>query len=294
MGHSWKRFRLLALAAALLALGAAAPARAQETDAARLEADLQKARAEMAQARKDIRKAEGELRKADSLMREEGARAARAEGRQGRDREKREKENAALQARVAETQGKINAQRAAMARGQNAVDEVKARQKQLATALAAWCDSALARVEAGPPWEQAARAERLRSLKKDLEAGSAAPEEGFARLSAVLKEEIKLGDEVSLLNKPVTRLNGEVVNAQVLRFGNQWLAYMDEEGRHFGVLERQGGGWKWREDLGFAEKNRIRSALEVKAAKRPPQLVLLDLGVSLPGGAGADAEGGAK
>jgi hypothetical protein len=79
------------------------------------------------------------------------------------------------------------------------------------------------------------------------------------------------------------------VNAQVLKIGNQWLVYMDEEGKRFGILEKTAGkdgkpAWEWREDPGFAEKNRIKAALEVKSAKRPPQLVVLDLGLAAQGG----------
>jgi hypothetical protein len=76
-----------------------------------------------------------------------------------------------------------------------------------------------------------------------------------------------------------------MVNAQVLKIGNQWLAYMDEEGKRFGVLERKpGGAWEWREDPGFEEKNRIKAAIEIKASKRPPSLAVLDLGIA-PGAA---------
>jgi Protein of unknown function (DUF3450) len=251
--------------------------------AARLDADIQKAKGEIAQARKDVQKTEAELRKTDSLLREENDRAAQAEDRQAKDRDRREKENAALQARLQETQGKINAEHSGSGRWQNAEDEIKARQKRLAQVLAGYCDSLAARIEAGPPWEREQRVDRVKSLKQDLEAGTASSEEGFARLNAVLKEEIKGGDEISLLNKPITRKNGDVVNAQVLKIGNQWLVYMDEEGKRFGILERdaKSGAWDWREDPGFAEKNRIKAALEVKSAKRPPQLVVLDLGLAV-------------
>ena len=281
---------LIAMAAALW-IAAALPqtARAQESDAgARLESEIQKARSDIAQAKKDGLKAEAELRKTDSLLQEENARAAQAEDRQAKDRERREKENAALQARLQETQAKINAERSGLGRWQNAEDETKARQKRLALVLAGYCDSVAARIEAGPPWEREPRVDRVKSLKKDLEAGSASVEEGFARLNAVIKEEIKGGDEIALLNKPVTRKNGDVVNAQVLKIGNQWIVYMDEEGQRFGILERKSGPngapvWDWREDPGFAEKNRIKAALEVKSAKRPPQLVVLDLGLDAKG-----------
>jgi hypothetical protein len=281
------------LAAALLTavLLVSGTARAQDGEAAdRLDGDVQKARADVAQAKKDIQKADTELRKTDSLISDEAARAAQAEERQAKDRERREKENAALQARLQEAQGKIDAERNAAARQQNAVDEIKARQKQLAALLAGYCDSTAARIDGGLPWDKESRLDRVRALKKDLQAGTATPDEGFARLSAILKDETKQGDEIAVFNKPLTRKDGEVVNAQILKVGNLWLVYMDEEAKRFGVLERTSKGWEWREDLGFAEKNRVRTALEVKGAKRPPQLVTLDLGV-VPTGAEA-AKGG--
>ncbi|MEO6095904.1 MAG: DUF3450 family protein, partial [Fibrobacteria bacterium] len=193
------------LAALLIAAAIPLAAWSQESESARLESAIQKARTEMAQAKKDAAKADAELRKTDSLLREETTRAAQAEERQARDRERREKENASLQTRIQETQAKINAERAGLSRHQNAQDEIKARQKRLTMVLAGYCDSVAARIEAGPPWEREGRIDRVKSLKKDLEAGSANLEEGFARLNAAIKEEIKGGDEIAVLNKPVTR-----------------------------------------------------------------------------------------
>ena len=271
------------LFAALLPLAAFG----QEGEAgARLDSEIQKARSEIAQAKKDVQKAEAEVRKTDSLLREEAARTVQAEDRQAKERERREKENASLQSRLQEAQAKINAERSGQGRWQNAQDEIKARQKRLTGVLAGYCDSVAARIEAAPPWDREPRLDRARSLKRDLEAGSATVEEGFARLNALVKEETKSGDEITVFNKPVTRKSGDMVNAQVLKIGNQWIVYVDDEGERFGILERTaaaGGAstWEWREDPGFAEKNRIKEALEVKSAKRPPQLVVLDLGLAL-------------
>lgn len=272
-GRPWPR---LALAAALVAMtGAFGTASGQDLDG-----DLQKARSEIAKAKKEIQRADVEVRRTDSLMREEGARAAQAEERQAKDRERRDKEIATLQDRFKEAQAKIDAERSSVARNQNALDEIKSRETHLAKVLAGYCDSLEARVNAQLPWENQARLDRIRALKKDLEAGSATAEEGLSRLGAILKEEVKAGDEIALFNKAITRKGGEAINAQVLRLGNQWLVYMDEEARNYGVMERQGGKWDWREELSFAEKNRVREAIEVKGAKRPPQLVVLDLGIA--------------
>jgi chromosome segregation ATPase len=241
-------------------------------------------RSDIAKAKRDIQKADFELRRADSLMRDENQRAAQAEERGAKDRERRDKEIGVLQARLKESQGKIDAEKNAMARAQNAIDEIKSREKQAAKLLAGWCDTLALRVESGLPWDNQVRLDRIHALKRDLEAGTATPEEGLTRLNAILKEEVKAGDEIAVFNKPITRQNGESINAQVLRLGNQYLAYMDEEGKTFGILERKAGKWAWREDLSFAEKNRLKEAIEVKTAKRPPSLVVLDLGLDVQKG----------
>ena len=263
----------------------------------RLESDLQKTKADLVQTRKDIAKAEAELNKTDSLVRAEAVRAALSEERQAKDRERREKENQDLEKRLRETQAKIAAERSVQSRQVNSVEEIKSRQKNLVLTLAAFCDSVALRIASGPPWDRETRLDRIKALKRDLETGNASVDEGFSRINAIIKEEIKTGDEIAVFNKPITRKNGEVVNAQVLKVGNQWVVYMDEEAKNFGILERKaavsgsGNGstaatwtWDWREDPGFTERNQIRTAMEVKSAKRPPQLVMLSLGI-VPAGA---------
>ena len=271
-GVGWK----LIFIGALVFMGTASPSSTQD-----LEASIQKTKLEIAQAKKDLRKVENDVRKTDSLIQLEATQSAQSNERQIRDEERREKEMTALQARVQGARAKIASAQAATARKQRSIDEIKSRQHYLVLMLAGYCDSVIVRVEGGLPWEQEIRSSRVKSLKSDLEAGSASLEEGFARLSAVLKEEAKSGDEIAILNKPITRKNGEVINAQVLKIGNQYLMYMEEEAKYFGILERKETGgrpiWEWREDPSFSEKNEIRNAIEVKTAKRPPQLVTLNL-----------------
>jgi chromosome segregation ATPase len=264
-----------------------------------LEGEIQKARAVIAKAKKEIQRADAEAQRTDSLMRDEAARAGETEERQAKDRERRDKEIVSLLNRLKESQGRIDAERNSLARHQNAVDEIKSREKQLARGMAAWCESLALRVERQLPWDNQARLDRIHALKRDLEAGSASAEEGLTRLSAILKEEVKAGDEIALFNRPMPRKSGESVNAQVLRLGNQYLVYMDEDGKRFGILERKGDAWEWREELAFGEKNRVKEAVEVKGAKRPPSLVVLDLGLAAkeaPPAAGAPAapKGGAR
>jgi len=242
------------------------------------DSDPAQIKAEISRTKKDITKAESDLRKTDSLARTEMALAQKTEERAVKDRERREKEIAELQGRASELRKQIETQKSVAARSGNGIGEITARQKNLARNLANWCDSLLVRVQKSVPLDVEPRLERVRALKNDLLSGSSTAEEGISRLASIIKEEIKSGDEVALLNRPFTLKGGETVNAQVLKLGNQLMLFMDEEGKHFGFVERKGDGWETREVEGFQDRLAVKKAIEVKAAKQPPQLVPLAIG----------------
>ena len=253
------------------------PASAQETPAA----EAARIRNDITRLKRDIARAEADTRKTDSLIRDEQASAARSQERLARDRDRREKENAALTSRIQQTRAKVTAERT---RGQgyaNGIEEIKARDKALLGFFATLADSLLTRINTGLPWDQEMRGDRLLSLKRDLEGGIAAPDEAFSRLAAILKEETKNGDEITLLSRPLTRQNGEVVNAQILKLGNQMLMYADDEGKKFGILEprlKEGKtAYVWREDLNFSDRSAVKKAVAVKSGKEAPQLVALPI-----------------
>jgi hypothetical protein len=140
-------------------------------------------------------------------------------------------------------------------------------------------------VESGLPWDLESRVSRVRALKRDLEVGTATAEEGTSRLSAMVREEIKFNDEVVLNERSITRNNGELVNVQMLRMGNVWMVYMDATGQMYGRLIKktsdQGPGYAWVEDLDFNQRKAVREAIEIKMAKRAPELILLPLSLSV-------------
>ncbi len=267
--------------AGILLAGLMGIASAQDADPNETAAKL---RDDVTRLQRDIQHADADLQRTDSLSRDEAAAAAQNADRWQKDRERHEKENQELNARVQETRAKITAEQTRMQGYLNAADEIKAREKSLLTLLSGFADSLLARVQAGPPWDLETRRDRLLSLKSDIEAGSAGPDEVFGRLAAILKDEIKNGDEVAEYNRPLTRQNGEVINAQMLKLGNQSVVYMDDEGKKFGVLERRIENGKpvyaWREALDFKEQNSVKLALAVKAEREAPQLVPLDVSLS--------------
>ena len=128
----------------------------------------------------------------------------------------------------------------------------------------------------------------MRSLTRDIESGNASEEEGFSRFKAIVQQEIKFGDEVAIMNTPLTRKNGELINAQVLRVGNQWMVYSDENGTVYGNLVRkeQRGKitYEWNENLELWEREVIRYAIDVKLAKKPPQIIAMPVTLSVVGG----------
>jgi len=246
---------------------------------------VSKLKNDIARLKKEIQRATSDISHTDSLTRDENAAAAQNLDRWQKDRERREKENQDLNNRIRETRGKIAAEQSRMQSYLNQVEEINARDKALLKIFSAFADSLVTRIENGPTWDLETRKDRVLSLKRDIDAGSAAPEEIFGRLSAIFKEEIKTGDEVALFNRPITRQNGEIVNAQIMKLGNLALIYMDDEDKKFGVLERKVENGKpvyaWREGLSFEEKNSVKLALTVKAGREAPQLVSLDLPLSI-------------
>lgn len=149
-------------------------------------------------------------------------------------------------------------------------------------------------IKSGIPWNLDSRVARVMALKRDLEAETASQEEGVNRLASLIREEIKFNDEIVIAEKSLPRNSGELINVQMLRLGNQWLVYMDSEGKNYGRLVRkisdgnkdqkitQGQTvYTWDEDLNFLQRKAIREAIEIKMAKKAPELLLLPLSLSV-------------
>src|SRR4051794_41168686 len=76
--------------------------------------DAAKLRADVARLKREIQRTDADLRRTDSLAREESNAAAKNLERGQRDRERREKENGDLNARVQQTRAKITAEQTRM------------------------------------------------------------------------------------------------------------------------------------------------------------------------------------
>jgi hypothetical protein len=292
-----KHLSVVRIAAACLLLALAGAPERVVAQAAQAEAgEAERLSIEIARLKREVQRAEGEIRRTDSLAAAEQAAFARSRERAARDLERRARENTALETRVRDARARAAAERSRGDGYETAAAEIKAREKAVLEFLAVAADTLRARVEGGMPWDAETRRGRIEALRRDMEAGTSSPEEAFGRLLALLREEIKGGDEASLSSRAITRADGEVVNAQVLRIGNQTAVYVDEDGRRYVILEpRLDSGritWSWRENLSLSERNAVKKAVMVKGGREAPQLAPLD--VSLLGLRGATTAAGAE
>ena len=224
----------------------------------------------------------------DSMLRADVSRHKMLEQRYKADSERRLAEIDSLNAKIRKVAASLQQERNKQARAKNRSENVATKRRALRLELAKISKKLESQIAQTLPWERESRLDRAKSLTREIESGNATEEEAFSRLKSLLGEEIKFGDEVAIVNSPLTRKDGEIVNASILRIGNQWMVYVDENGTQYGRLERkiENGNvvYEWNENLNLEERAAVKLAIEVKQAKKPPQIVNLPVSLSVVGG----------
>ena len=197
------------------------------------------------------------------------------------DVKKRQEELAGQSEKISNLEKQIQAELVKQNNYENSKKEIESKRNLYNKTLLESIASLTSLIEKGLPWKKEEKLDRLNSLRRELESQQTTPEEGLGRLSSLYKEEIKQGDEITINNVPQIRKDGSIVNAQLLKIGNQWMVYMDDEGKSFGILRKTKTGYVWIEDLNFEERKAVKDALAVKLAKKPPQLVTLPLSLAI-------------
>jgi len=248
--------------------------------------DIEQARAEKAGLEADIKKINAQIAQTDSLAKAEQRFNSEQQTRQRADAERRQGEIEQLSQKLSELSAEMRRERVAIASSQIQVENVNSTRKALSAQLVLHCRNLEDFIKNGLPWDTESRVERISVLCRDLENSAATEEEGFSRLRAIYTEEIRFGDEVQISNRVITRSSGEVINANVLRIGNQWIVYQDDAGLLHGVLNRKIGAdgkyeYVWKEHLSFEERQAVKTAIDVKLSRKPPQMVVLPLSLSI-------------
>ena len=250
-----------------------------------VDSDIRDLQLEKERLNSEIAKLNTQIAATDSMLKADDARYKTLEERYKADTERRKSEIDSLSAKIKAAAVQLNEERGKQARAKNRSENVAAKRKALVSALATISKQLESQVKQTLPWNREARLDRVKSLTRDLESGNASAEEGFSRLKALIAEETKFGDEVAIINSPLTRKNGELINAQILRIGNQWIVYSDENGTVYGSLVRKvvdgGVDYEWNEDLNLEERAAVKFAIDVKQAKKPPQMVNLPVSLSI-------------
>ncbi|MDR1759631.1 MAG: DUF3450 domain-containing protein [Fibrobacter sp.] len=235
----------------------------------------------------DLEKMSRQMQSTDSLIRENQKRYEVLEKRYRDDLSHRASEIDTLNIKIKSLADSLQQERRKQGAFKNQLENTQSKRKNINGELASFCRALETQILTGIPWDQESRLERVRALLRDVETGNAIEEEAFARLKSMIGEEIRFGDEVVLINAPVTRKDGEVINARILRIGNQWMVYADENNLNFGALNRreENGNiiYEWNETPDLKERNAIKFAIDVKMARKAPQMVILPLSVSIHG-----------
>lgn len=250
-----------------------------------VESDIKDLQLEKEKLNADIAKLSKQISATDSMIKADNARYKTLQNRYKADKDRRSSEIDSLNAKIRVVASQLQDERNKQARAKNRSDNVKAKRKALNKMLVQISKQFEKQISQTLPWDLETRLERAKSLARDIESGNATEEEAFSRLKSLIAEETRFGDEVAIINSPLTRKNGELINAQILRIGNQWMVYSDDNGTVYGALVRKvaesGMTYEWNEDLNLAEREAIRLALDVKQAKKPPQIVTLPVSLSV-------------
>jgi hypothetical protein len=242
--------------------------------------------AEKSSLENDIKKINAQVTQTDSVTKAEKKFFSEQQMRQKADIERRKGEIDLLNQKFSEISAEMGKEKGLIANSQVQVENVSSTRKALAAQLIIHCRRLESFIKTSLPWDTEIRLERTAALCQDLENGAATTEEGFSRLRTIYMEEIRLGDEIQISNRAITRSNGDVVNANVLRIGNQWIVYQDDAGLLYGVLNKKKNNdskyeYVWKENLSFEERQAIKTAIDVKLSRKPPQMVVLPLSLSI-------------
>jgi hypothetical protein len=242
--------------------------------------------AEKSSLESDIKKINTQIAQTDSIAKAEKKFSAEQQTRQKTDIERRKGEIEQLGQKLSEISLEMGKEKSLISNSQVQVENVGSTRKALAAQLVIHCRNLESFIKASLPWDTEIRLERTAALCQDLEGGTATVEEGFSRLRTIYMEEIRLGDEVQISSRAITRNNGDIMNANVLRIGNQWIVYQDDAGLLFGVMSRKKNKdgkyeYAWKENLSFEERQAVKTAIDVKLSRKPPQMVVLPLSLSI-------------
>jgi len=233
----------------------------------------------------EIKKVSSKIKEAEKWSKEDANRYSILEKRYRDDLSRRSVEIDSLNTKIKRIAEQLQSEKSKQSMAKNRADRVKSKREASLALMAEQCKKLEQQVEQTLPWDKDARLERVRSLLRDIQTKNASEEEAFSRLKVLIQEEIRFGDEVVIVNAPLTRNNGEVINARILRIGNQWMVYTDDNSAVYGVLKRtiENGKVKydWYEALTLSERDAVKFAIDVKQARKAPQMVTLPLSLSV-------------
>ncbi|MFH1761676.1 MAG: DUF3450 family protein [bacterium] len=159
-------------------------------------------------------------------------------------------------------------------------EEIELREKLILDAVLEKAFKLKRIVEKGLPYDLEKREQVIELLVKDIQERLISSHEAVERLWTILKAEEQFGMESDIGTNNIALKSGERRDVRMLRVGHHYLCYYERDRDLCGLLEKHREPetgktvYSWKES-GFTleERNAIRTAIQVKEGKKPPQWV---------------------
>lgn len=140
-------------------------------------------------------------------------------------------------------------------------------------------------IENGFPASIKKRNSSLVLLIRDIKESAISLEEAMARLWVIMDNEDRFGSSIEVRKKEIILSSGVAISVNELRIGKQFLLYVSDNSKQYGVLKKfkvKGKDkFEWITDgFDFATRTAIRDAIGVKTGKKPPQLISIPFFIS--------------
>lgn len=117
-----------------------------------------------------------------------------------------------------------------------------------------------AHVRASLPFKQDERLAALAALRERIVADAVPPHRAANQVWAFVEDELRLTRENGLFSQTI-ELDGERVLADIAKVGTVMLYFRTSQG-DYGLIARQGDGWRWQRAPGRAEGDRIAALFD--------------------------------
>jgi uncharacterized protein YoxC len=162
------------------------------------------------------------------------------------------------------------------------LESKKSQQEQIQKAMNNWVIQGCKAVDAGIPFRQKERRERLISIaSKQSENASDSGADTLGRIWSFFQEEMRLARSGETFTEQIDIGKNRLTYAQLFRVGHQILGYLTEDGRETGLWLDRNGQKQWRHTLAEDDAKAALTAVEILDRRQQPKLTSLPVSIRI-------------